>query len=251
MNPLLEVQNLSHRFEEGNWGLKNVNLQIRQGDFLALCGPNGSGKSLLMRHLIGLLDPTEGAVHFQGKSIKNQLLHVRKNVGLVFQNPDHQILAPQVVEEVAFGLRNLGCKEKDILPKVERALGQMGLLHKKSDLTHYLSGGEKKRLTLAGVLVMDPQVIIFDEPFIGLDRRGVIELLECMKDLHLREHTILVISHDIEKFLALANRMVLMKEGSILKEGNPMDMLPFLEDIDVHCPYNSGQRSQESFTWLP
>jgi len=250
MTPILEVRNLTHRFEDDGYGFKEVNLTLREGDFTALAGANGSGKTLLMKHLNGLIYPTRGEVLFEGKNIQKNLSQVRRRIGLVFQNPDHQIVSPLVEEEVAFGLRNMGFPPKEIREKTQNILSRVGLTGFEKRQTFTLSGGEKKRLTIASILVMDPRIIVLDEPFTGLDWEGVSSILECLKGLHREGHTILLISHDLEKFLGLTNRLILMNKGQITFDGPPAKGLSHLEKMAIHPPFGWENRPLENLTWL-
>ncbi|WP_028974612.1 energy-coupling factor ABC transporter ATP-binding protein [Spirochaeta cellobiosiphila] len=249
MPNIINIHKLSHQFENSHWGLKDITLSLAEGQFITLSGANGSGKTLLMRHLVGLELPTEGYITYKNQNIHKDIKTVRQAIGIVFQNPDHQIVAPFLEEEVAFGLRNRKEKKEVIPKKVEKALHQVGLSHKKDRNTQFLSGGEKKRLTLASVLVMDPEVIILDEPFTGLDYSGVGELLRILQQLKEEGRTILIISHDLEKFLALSDRLIILHQGRLVYD-EPLETLPDLRQWDIHPPYDYHIRPKESLSWL-
>ena len=218
---VLETRNLSHRFLDGTWGLQDVSLSIEQHEFLLIAGKNGSGKTVLMKHLNGLLKPSSGRVLLKGNDIFDDLAGTRRNVGLVFQNPDTQIVGQTVEEDVAFGPENLGLPAVKIDEHVDRALCLVGLEELRHHRTHTLSGGEKKRLTIAGVLAMQPELLILDEPFTSLDYPGVQYVLESILSLHNSGHTIAVITHDIGKIFPYTTKTVLMDRGKVVYQGIP------------------------------
>ncbi len=218
---VLETRSLSHRFSDGTWGLKDISLSIEHREFLLIAGKNGSGKTVLMKHLNGLLKPSSGCVLLKGNDIFDDLAGTRRNVGLVFQNPDTQIVGQTVEEDVAFGPENLGLSARDIDERVAKALRFVGMEEFGSHRTHILSGGEKKRLTIAGVLAMQPEILILDEPFISLDYPGVKHVLESILSLHNSGHTIAVITHDIGKIFPYTTKTVIMDRGKVVYQGAP------------------------------
>ena len=225
---IIEVQHLSHRFSNGALGVDNVSLCIRQGAFVIMAGPNGSGKTTLLRHLNGLMMPSAGTVAIKGVPVKGNLLRARRMVGMVFQDADSQIVGETVREDVAFGPGNLGLDSATVDCRTQRALEKVGLSHKADVSPHLLSGGEKRRLAIAGVLSMQPEIILFDEPFSNLDYPGICQVVDQMKSLKKGGHTIVVTSHDMDPVIELADRLVVMDQGRIVKDG-----IPALEDREA------------------
>jgi len=246
---LIEVQGVSHRFADGTVALRGVTLAIAEGELVLLAGRNGSGKTVLMKHLNGLLKPTEGRILLEGRPIEEDLPDTRRKIGLVFQDPDAQLIGQTVAEEVAFGPENLRLPAEEVERRVEAALAAVGLSKLASHVPRRLSGGEKRRLAVAGVLVMEPRVIIFDEPFSGLDYPGVRQVLREILRLHGEGRTIVVITHEIEKMLGHATRLVIMDGGCIACDGRPADLLDRLEAHGIRRPAVNGQ-GVAGVTWL-
>ena len=223
-SPTLLVEDLSFAYPDGRQALRGVALQIRPGEKVALVGPNGAGKSTLLLHLNGIL-AGQGHIHVAGLSVsKPNLPRIRASVGLVFQNPDDQLFSPTVFEDVAFGPLHMGLAEQDVRARVDRALQLVGMGAYAGRLSHHLSVGEKKRIAIATVLAMEPQILVFDEPSAGLDPRARRLLINLLRDLPL---TMLVSTHDMLMVRELFPRMVIMDEGRIVADG-PTELL--LED---------------------
>lgn len=246
---LIEIHQLTHRFPDGTIALKNIDLKIEDGDFIVLAGPNGSGKTVLSRHLNGLLLPTEGTVLLEGEPITKNIVNARKKIGLIFQDSESQIVGQTVEEDVAFGPENLKLSREEIDKRVKHSLESVGLTHLASADPHHLSGGEKRRLAIAGILAMSPRIIILDEPFAGLDYPGVVQVLKQIVSLHNEGHTIMVISHDIEKVLAHSNRLIIMEKGCIARDDSPEKLIDELERFGIKSPFGEN-RSITSITWL-
>ncbi len=210
MAAIIEIDRLSHRFADGRWGLREVSLAVEEGAFVVIAGENGSGKTTLLRHLNALLRPTAGCVRVAGVDAAREPLKARLLVGMLFQDADSQIVGETVREEVAFGPENLGLPRPEVERWVARALARTGLAHLAARPTHALSGGEKRRLTLAGVLAMNPRVVVCDEPFASLDYPGVRGVLEALVALQGEGRTVIVTTHDLDKVLGHADRLVLM-----------------------------------------
>lgn len=197
--------------------LKGVNLQIREGEFLALVGQNGSGKTTLAKHLNGLLKPTRGEVLFRGRPLGEiRRTEMARHVGYVFQNPDHQIFSNTVREEVGFSLRMAGMDPKAVEERVAEALAVVGLSGYEEEVPFTLTKGERQRVAVASVLAAQPQVIILDEPTTGLDYRHQRSMMEMLRDLHRRGHTVIIITHSMWVAAEYAERVVVMKDGQIL-----------------------------------
>jgi biotin transport system ATP-binding protein len=246
---IIEIENLSHRFADGTAGLKNIDLSIPEGAFVVLAGMNGSGKTTLLRHLNGLLLPTSGIVNLAGMSVSENLARSRQMVGMVFQDADSQIVCETVFDDVAFGPENLRLGPDEIEQRVIRALKTVGLLDQKDKSPHLLSGGEKRRLAIAGILAMEPKVLIFDEPFSSLDYPGIKQVLRQMVSLHKCGRTILVAVHDLENIIAHADRLVIMKDGSIVRDGLPSQLFGELEAFGVRDP-SASRLGVKIQSWL-
>ena len=246
---IIEIENLSHRFADGTVGLKNINLSIPKGAFVVIAGVNGSGKTTLLRHINGLLMPTGGTVYLSGMSVSENPARSRLMAGMVFQDADSQIVCETVFDDVAFGPENLRLEHDEIERRVVRALRTVGLIDHKDKSTYLLSGGEKRRLAIAGVLAMEPEVLLFDEPFSSLDYPGIKQVLKQIVSLHQSGRTIIVAAHDLENIIAHADRLVIMKEGSVVRDGVPAQLLGELEGFGVREP--SASRLGGKFqSWL-
>ena len=246
---IIDVQNLSHQFVDGSYGIKNLNLAISEGSFVVITGPNGSGKTTLLRHLNGLLRPTTGTVKLAGVPVEDNLVRARQFVGMMFQDADSQIVGETVYADVAFGPENLCLERVDIKRRVTNALNTAGLTELSEQRPHLLSGGEKRRLAIAGILAMNPRVIVFDEPFASLDYPGVQQVLRHILDLHQSGRTILIVTHDLEKVIAHADRLVLMHSGQIVKDDLPHIILPEVEKFGVRQPCDA-RLGMELRSWL-
>lgn len=199
--------------------MDRASLRLMEGEKIALVGPNGAGKSTLLLMLNGMLKPDSGTVRFHGKPIsykRKELINLRKKVGFVFQNPDHQIIAPTVFQDVAFGPANLDYTEEEIKESVSQALMYVGLTGFERRPPHNLSGGEKKKVAMAGVLAMNPDVLVFDEPTSALDPDSARSIMELLDELHHEGKTIIISTHDVELAYAWADRIILMNQGKII-----------------------------------
>ena len=246
---IIEIENLSHRFADGTLGIDSINLKIRQESFVVIAGPNGSGKTTLLRHLNALLLPTDGIVRLDGINVAQNPLQARQFVGMMFQDADSQIVGETVFEDVAFGPENLRVDRSQIQSRVEIALQAVGLSELAHQRPHLLSGGEKRRLAIAGILAMEPRVIVFDEPFSSLDYPGVKQILNHILALHQSGHTILVTTHDLEKIIAHADRLILMHGGKIVRDGMPAEIMCDVEAFGVRkpCAFRLGLEAE---SWL-
>ena len=246
---IIEIENVSHRFGDGTVGLEGIDLKIPEGTFVVIAGHNGSGKTTLLRHLNGLLLPTEGSVRLADMPVGEDLLRARQLVGMMFQDADSQIVGETVYEDVAFGPENLRLDRAEIKKRVHDALRVVGLQDFADQRPHLLSGGEKRRLAIAGVLAMEPRVIVFDEPFASLDYPGVKQVLRHILDLHQSGHTIVVTTHDLGKIIAHADRLILMQNGRIVRDGCPEEIAGYLEDYGVRKPCGC-RMGTEADSWL-
>ncbi len=233
---LLEVKHLSKRFSGGTEVLKDVSFGVNEGDFIVISGKNGSGKSVLMRHLNGLYRPDSGEVLYRDEPIFKRIRMVRQKIGMVFQNSEHQIVSQTVREDVSFGPENLHMDRNGLQQHISQALESVGLLDKIDHSTHTLSGGEKRRLAIAGVLAMNPEIIVLDEPFSNLDFPGVQQVLRRILLLHRAGHTIICITHELDKILYHADRLILMDKGTIICDDIPEKVLKEAASHGIRIP---------------
>jgi len=220
--------------------LKNVNLKIDKGEFVSIIGRNGSGKSTLARLISVLLLPSEGEVFVDGMNTREEenLYKIRRKVGMVFQNPDNQIVSQIVEEDVAFGLENLNFPPDKIKEKVDEVLEEVGLYEFKNFPPHFLSGGQKQKLAIAGVLVMEPEYLVLDEPTSLLDPRGRRDVINLILKLHKKGITIVLITHRMEE-ASMSQRVIVLNDGRIEMDGSPQDVFKEVErlrSIDLSVP---------------
>lgn len=246
---IIETQDLTHIFPDGTVGIEQINLKINAGEFVIIAGANGSGKTVFARHLNGLLTPTKGQVLLDGQPITKNLIEARKKVGLVFQDPGRQFVGQTVAEEVAFGPENLNLPPAQVDSIVKASLALVGLSRFSHQSPRVLSGGLKRKLAIAGVLAMKPQIIILDEPFTGLDYPGVVQILQQILRLHAAGHTILLITHELEKVLAHAGRLVIFYQGRLVADGRPEAVVHGVERYGVRMPLRKGEEVKE-LSWL-
>jgi cobalt transport protein ATP-binding subunit len=246
---MIELKNVHHHYPDGTRALKGIDLYISDGEFLLICGPNGSGKTTLIRLMSGLLKPSAGSIHINGLDPIHASPEVRRLVGMVFQDPDSQIVGETVKEDIAFGPENLGLPNEEITERVDWALRVMGLKDLSEKPCYLLSGGEKRRLAIAGVLAMRPQVILFDEPFSFLDYPGICEVLKHMINLHREGHTLVVATHDVEKVVAHVDRIAVIHDGELKIAGPPEELLIKLPQFGVRPPCYT-LLGGEKISWL-
>ena len=219
----LSIKNLSYTYPDGTHALKNVNMEILKGQKVAIMGPNGAGKSTLFSHFNGLTEPKSGYLEIDGKKMeydKKTLLEIRQKVGIVFQDPNDQLFAPTVKEDVAFGPMNLGLSYEEVEKRVDEALTLVGMEKFKDKTPHHLSGGQQKRVAIAGIIAMKPEIMILDEPTAGLDPQGVDKVLDILNNLNKEGMTIVISSHDIEMVNGFAEKIFVLNEGEILASGD-------------------------------
>lgn len=219
----LETKNLSFTYPDGTEALKNVNIQIKKGEKIAIMGPNGAGKSTLFSHFNGLSEPTSGHVEIDGEKIvftREELLKVRQKVGIVFQDPNDQLFAPTVKEDVAFGPMNLGLDYDEVNARIKEALEMVGMSGFEDKTPHHLSGGQQKRVAIAGIIAMRPEIMILDEPTAGLDPEGVDKVLNILNKLNEEGMSIIISSHDIEMVNHFADEIFVLYGGEIIAKGD-------------------------------
>jgi len=221
---VLEARDVRYRYPRGREAICGISFHFRRGEKIALVGPNGAGKSTLLQMFNGMIRPDSGMMLFDNVPVQYDtasLRQLRRKVGFVLQNPDRQIIAPTVYQDVAFGPTNLGYDEAAVKEAVATALRQVGLMGFERRPPHQLSGGEKKRVAIAGVLAMDPDVLVFDEPTSGLDPSGSEDLMELLDELNHDGKTIVISTHDVELAYPWAERAILLTDGQIIKEDVP------------------------------
>lgn len=239
--PILNIKNLIHKYmtyddsekTQEIRAIDDVSFSVEKGEFIAILGRNGSGKSSLAKHINGLLLPTEGAVYVKGMDTRNQeeILQIRQSAGIVFQNPDNQIVGAVVDEDVAFGPENMGRPTEDIWRRVTKALEDVGMTAYKEASPNRLSGGQKQRIAIAGIMAMEPECIILDEPTAMLDPQGRQHVLSLVKELNQEKNiTILMVTHHMEEVL-LADRVIVMQEGKIAADGTPKEIFSQVEKL--------------------
>ncbi len=223
---MIIVEGVRFKYPSGVEAVKDVSLTINDGEFIAIMGQNGAGKTTLVKHFNGLLKPTAGSVRVNGvETIKTTIATLSKTVGFVFQNPDHQLFSETVEEEIGFALKNFGFEQEAIKTQITWALNLLSLEQYRKTSPFMLSGGERKRVALASVLAWDPQILILDEPTIRQDHEQKEKLRQFILQLQAQGKTIVIVTHDVE-FVAECNpRVVLMKEGRIVADGEGKEIL--------------------------
>lgn len=219
---VIEIQNLSFEYPDGQRGLDNISLTIYAGESVALIGPNGAGKSTLLLHLNGILRG-KSDIRICGLTVEDKnIREIRKKVGMVFQDPEDQLFSLNVFEDVAFGPLNMKCKEEEISCRVTAALKKVGMMGYEKRSSHHLSIGEKKRIAIATVLSLDPEILALDEPTSSLDPRGKWSLISLLKSLVI---TKVIASHDLDMVKHLCNRVIILNKGSVVADGSTEDIL--------------------------
>ena len=236
MNTAISVEHLAYSYPgvdhtPGVPVFEDLDLTVEEGSFVAILGSNGCGKSTLAKHFNAILLPTGGKVYVCGidTALEDRLISVRRNVGMVFQNPDNQIVANVVEEDVAFGPENLGVASPMIRKRVDRALKQVGMFEYRDHAPHLLSGGQKQRVAIAGIIAMEPKCIVLDEPTAMLDPKGRREVIDTIKKLNRDKHiTVLLITHHMDE-AAQADRVVVMHKGKVASDGKPQEVFSQVE----------------------
>lgn len=231
---LIEINNLTHIYSEGlpfeKRAIDDINLKIEENEFIGLIGHTGSGKSTFIQHLNGLLKPSSGEIILDGMKVNkssSNLTELRKKIGLVFQYPEYQLFEETIERDIAFGPGNLDLSEEEVLNRVKSSMDSVGLDYEtyKDKSPFELSGGLKRRVAIAGVLAMEPKVLILDEPTAGLDPRGRDEILSEIKNIHeKRKITVILVSHSMEDVARIAERIIVMDKGKIFLDSNPREI---------------------------
>ena len=240
MSPILEVRNLSHTYSKGtpfeHVALQDISFAVEPGEFIGLIGHTGSGKSTLMQHLNGLLKPTSGSVMLCGKDIWSDKKFTRQSrfrVGLVFQYPEYQLFEETVYKDIAFGPKNMGLKAEEIDRRVREAAGFVGLTEQQLEVSPFdLSGGQKRRVAIAGVIAMEPEVLILDEPTAGLDPEGREEILSNIEAYRKAKNaTIMMVSHSMNDVARLTDRLLVLNRGQLAMEGTPAQVFSHAQQL--------------------
>ena len=231
---IIETDKIVYEYPDGTKALENVDFHVEEGKIVALLGPNGAGKSTLFLHFNGILEPTSGTVKIDGEPIKydkKELMKVRQKVGIVFQNPDDQLFAPTVMEDVAFGPMNMSLPKEEVDARVKEALEKVGMSGFEKKPPHHLSGGQKKRVAIAGILAMRPKIMVLDEPTSGLDPKGASHILQLLYQLNKEGMTIVISTHDVDLVPLYASTVYILSKGKIIKEGSPQTVFEDVETI--------------------
>ena len=236
MEKIIEIRDLVFEYgqdDEKKRALNGVDLDVEKGEFLAVIGQNGSGKSTLAKHMNAILLPVSGSVVVNGydSADEEHLWDLRKSAGMVFQNPDNQLVSAIVEDDVAFGPENIGIESEKIRELVDEALASVNMSEFAEKAPHMLSGGQKQRIAIAGVIAMKPDCIIFDEPTAMLDPKGRADVLEIIKELHKEGITIILITHYMDEAV-MADRIAVMMDGEIVKEGTPYQVFSDRETVE-------------------
>lgn len=224
---VVEAKNITYQYPDGTKALKNVNFTAAKGKIVMLMGPNGAGKSTLFLHFNGILQPLSGSLEIDGAPVnyeRQNLMKLRQKVGIVFQNPDDQLFAPTVQEDVGFGPLNMDLPKEEVKLRVKEALKRVGMEDFEKKPPHLLSGGQKKRVAIAGILAMRPKIMVLDEPTSGLDPMGAFQIMKLLCQLNREGMTIIIATHDVDIVPIYANDVYVMSKGEIIKEGSPQEV---------------------------
>ena len=241
MEPILQIEHLTHTYSAGTpfqrSAVEDMSLSVMDGEFLGIIGHTGSGKSTLIQHLNGLLKPTSGRILLQGRDIwadPKKIRDVRFQVGLVFQYPEYQLFEETVYKDIAFGPKNMGLDEADIDRRVRSAAAFVGLTEAMLDKSPFeLSGGQKRRVAIAGVIAMEPKVLVLDEPTAGLDPRGRDDILARIQDYHRAKNaSVVLVSHSMEEIARNVDRIAVLSDGHVFMEGSPRQVFTRADELE-------------------
>ena len=238
---MIKIESLSFSYPDGTWALQDINLEVQKGEFLALIGSSGCGKTTLLKHLIGLLKPSAGKINLDGKEFRfYKTGEIFRQVGMVFQDPNDQLFAATVEQDVAFGAANLGLKPDEITSRIKQALKMVDAVGLAGKAIHTLSYGQKKRASIAGVLAMEPRLILLDEPTSGLDPRSVSAIMSLLRQLNREKGiTMIMATHDVELIPLFCDRVAIMKAGKLKAVGTPESIFAnfnLIRETDMSLP---------------
>lgn len=239
---IIEAKNITYLYPDGTKALDNINFNVEKGQIVSLLGKNGAGKSTLFLHFNGIFEPESGQIFVDGEELKydkKSLLKVRQKVGIVFQNPDDQLFAPTVEEDVAFGPLNIGLSQEETKKRVTDSLARVGMEGFEKKPPHHLSGGQKKRVAIAGILAMGPEIMVLDEPTSGLDPKGASKILKLLYELNNEGMTIIISTHDVDLVPLYSNKVNIIRDGKIIKVGSPhevFDDVDLIREADLRLP---------------
>lgn len=225
MENIIEIKNLDYIYENGYQALENISFTIPKNQFVAIIGQNGAGKSTLLKNITGLLKPSEGNILIDGKNTKKySVSQIAKKIGHVLQNPDHQLFADTVEEEIAFGPQNLNLSEEEVNKRVEFALKTVGLKDKRDEFPPALSKGDRNKVVIASVVAMQSDIVILDEPTTGQDYKGCCQIMNIAQQLHQKGHTIIMVTHHMSLVAQYAERTIVLGNGEILTKGTTKEV---------------------------
>ncbi len=240
---ILEAKDLKYNYPDGTEALKGINFKVEEGQMIALLGSNGAGKSTLFLQFNGIYEPTEGTVEIEGKTLeydRKSLLAAREKVGIVFQNPDDQLFAPTVLEDVSFGPMNMGLDVDEVKKRAIDALEKVGVPELVEKPPHHLSGGQKKRVAIAGILAMQPKVMVLDEPTSGLDPNGASSIMQLLYDLNAEGMTIIISTHDVDLVPIYSDNIEVIEGGRLIKSGTCKEIFgdtEVIKEADLRLPW--------------
>ena len=248
--PVLTATGLGYQFTDGVWAFRTIDYSLFPGEIAVLAGRNGAGKTFLAKHLAGLMEPTEGSVCVSGLDIRLTRGSRAEKVGYLFQDARLQIVGDTILDDAIFGPTNLGISPTESMSRARKALFACGLADREDEFVHKLSGGETRRLAMAGILAMMPKVVILDEPFANLDLSGVRSVLDSILRMAKDDIAVLVVTHEIEKILGLANIFSILDNGRIVLSGRPEEVLTKgIETFGLRNPFQDHREVQD-LTWL-
>ncbi len=235
---MIKIDHLSVKYQDGNQVINGIDLRVKDGETIGIIGANGAGKSTLLMTMVGILFPGEGSIEIDGVLLdRKNLRELRERTGVVFQNPDDQLFMSNVFDDIAFGLRNYGMQEENVKQKIMKMMEELGVEKLQHMSSHKLSGGEKRIIAIATVLVMEPSVVLFDEPSSFLDPKTRRRLIHLLRELKM---TKVIATHDLDMALELCDRIVVLKKGKVFAEGNAKDILTnqsLLEEAGLELPF--------------
>lgn len=240
---IIETRRLEFSYVDGTAALCDINISIPEGKKVAFLGPNGAGKTTLFLHFNGLIKPDRGKVYFSGQEVhynNASLLELRKKVGIVFQDPDTQLFSSSVRQEISFGPINLGLSKKDVIDRVNEAMVDTGIVELQGKPTHFLSYGQKKRVAIADILAMKPQVLVCDEPTAWLDTKHASQILAIFQKINDKGVTVIFSTHDVDLAYSWADYIFVMKAGKVIGEGVPEHIFKderLLKEAELDCPW--------------